>query len=417
MITLPINLRKYVPAKLISAWSKYGDWVILAILLSFIFLPLSQVILPVNLSTPLFVLLGIFVLIGLAFKGISKPLLICIGLFGLFLAFGFGMGLYRHIAVKNIILSGTYYIKPILFLLLGYLFVTPKVFKKFMWITFFFMVISIPVFVLFGSQLIEISRVRLNDIGFFVPKSIFFSATKIDDYSALPRNPSFLFSYLDTSYVFLFITSMFIVSLKKKMHMVNGLTSLVLSFIGFITTFTRSTFIALPITIVSAVVLRIKNPKIVAGLLFVTTLITVAAIAIFWNKFLAIFVQQDSAAIHITNITDVFARMLKFPLGSGLGSSNWQGQASHPIYFYSEGSFFTTIVELGIQIVPWFGIVAYALFKRSRIVLLPIYLGFLVVSLLLPIGFSTQFLILFCVAFGILLNSKDYGEKSLYMPH
>src|SRR5690606_19413277 len=121
-------------------------------------------------------------------------------------------------------------------------------------------------------------------------------------------------------------------------------------------------------------------------LLFVAA-VALIGIILFFDTLYFLVVTQASAIVHWENIGDSLLRIAQYPFGTGFGTSGWQGFSQSPLYMYAEGSLFTGMIEMGFFYLIWQVIVGVFFFFMSRKVLFPLYLGFFVVSILLPIGF------------------------------
>jgi hypothetical protein len=65
------------------------------------------------------------------------------------------------------------------------------------------------------------------------------------------------------------------------------------------------------------------------------------------------------------------------------------------------------MIEMGILFFIWQCVIGVFMFFMSKKVLFPLYLGFFIVSLLLPIGFSTYFTLLFFGYAGVIYHQQQ----------
>lgn len=393
-----------------------NDIIVLFLFLFFIS-PVIQLISGVNITNLLFLVTGITTVYGFLTKGLSKYHLVALVIFGAFLLFGAINGYLNHFQLRNIIYELTYYLKPFVFFYFALYFVRPIHFKRLLWLIFWGMIITIPLYIFSAPDFIDLSRVRLRNIGYEISDSAYFSGTLLKNGFVVPRNPTFLLSYLDSAYVLFFLSAFYVVTLKSLKN-ISKILLIIISGLLFLTTFTRSALIALPVAVLTWLFMNVKSRNIKLGIVGFCIIAGLLSLAIFYNQIVFLFFHQESASIHWVNIFDALKQLSKYPLGTGLGSSGWQGDSTSPLYMYSEGSIFTSLLELGIQFIGWYIALAVFVWNKSKKVLFPILSGYFVIALLLPIGFSTQFNLLFFVALGILSKPDSFlrePKESLYL--
>jgi|GEM_PF-2989858 len=385
----------------------------LVIIFTFLFFltPIINLITTVNLSTLLFVLMTVIIILQFLQKKLPRKMIILFIIFALSLIPGLLIGFFVF-AYNPISVIGAffYYLKPPAFFLFGYYLLSEKRIEKINILLLLFGIAAFPFYILFPFELIQYSRIHLRLLGFTITDSIYFSATELRD-SVLPRNPTLLLSYLDSAYVYYFVTSFFIILLKKTKSLFAEVPLILSGLVIFLSTFTRTTLIALPITVGVWIFLGIKNKYIKYSIVALLIIGGLGTMILFYNQLHFLFVTQGSAAIHWENKGAAIERLIQYPFGTGVGSSGWKGDSSSSFYFYSEGSAFTSLLELGVPFAIWYLFLGVYSWIVSRKLLFPLFLGFFVVSLFLPIGFSTQFTILFFGLMGYITRKYESRTK------
>lgn len=390
-----------------------ADSLITLFLVIFFFNNFIHFITDINISFGVFIFLAILVTYRIITKFPSKWIFIVLIAYSAFLFIGVITGIYYKLPLTLIISQLFYYLKPPAFFLFGYYFVSEKAFHKTVEIIFWIMFITTPFFMIFPKEFIEFSRIRLRALGYPISDSEYFSGTLITGIGVIPRNPSLLFSYLDTSYALFFLSAYYTNQIKTFVDYKNigkTFTSIVI----FLTTFTRSAIGGLGLAIAGILFFKVKNFKQKATFIAVLGIITTFIILIFWSQIYYLLVKQVSAIVHWENIWHSIVRIVEYPLGSGLGSAGWSAikSSSVPeIFFYAEGGIFTAMIELGLQFIIWFFILGYIVWRISPKFLFPLYMGFLLISIVLPIPFSTQFTLLFFVYLGTTLQHNSFVVK------
>ncbi len=290
-----------------------------------------------------------------------------------------------------------YYMKPILFFLMGYLFVSVNRFKSLMLLTFWITAIGTFVFFL-KSDFFLAAALDKNPDGQGIAHFFAIGGQYI-------RNCSVYLSPLDTAFICFFMTTFF--------HQKGKTWMLMISFACLILTLTRSAIIAsIMYFCVYHFTIRKWNSRIVY--LFVLFICLFTVVTVFYSKVEFLLFKDGSALMHISNFLEVATDAIRFPFGHGIGYSGWSaiGQKNH---LYSEGSFQTTILENGFLFVVFYFFIGYILFKESKVKAFPIYVGFFIASLMIPIGFSTLFNLIFFTYLGIIFKSDEV--KNCYNSH
>jgi hypothetical protein len=362
--------------------------------------PILFVLTGVNVNDPIY---GLFVLcLGLRpLKGdrISFPRnLIAISLtFFILIACGIGVGFFNGYKSSIIFTEALYYLKPVIFLLYGYFYLNETSFNKLTFFGFWIVVIG--------------SLVYFSNPPFFIEKAIE-KAHEVQGvghfyaiHHTMLRNSSLLLSPLETGYVLFFMTS-YLYAYKPFKHpnfyFIVSASLLVL-------TYTRSVIIGF---ILAFVLFKLLEANVIKKIYFLFLFIIIAIFVgiIYLNQLALIFIQDGSAVLHLRNLTEGVWVILDRPFGYGIGYSGFGSLQSTTDKFYSEGSFFTSIIENGILFLFFYICIFFYLNQVSRNKLLPIYLGFLTASMLIPIGFSTIFNCLFFSYLGIIIKREKSTE-------
>lgn len=392
----------------IKDYPAYDNAIVLFLFLFFL-TPLIVLFTGVSISTPLFLIVLLAVLFGYLAKGFPRKGLIVVVLFGVSILPGIAIAFINDIPLKHIILALTYYLKIPAFFTFFYYYVSEKHFTRLVWLVLWGMLAAFPLYALTPGEFIDASRERLRALGYFVSDSIYFSGTKLTEWITFPRNPGFLLSYLDSAYVLYFVTTFFIVTTRTVKEALQRLWIIALSGFLFLSTFTRSTLIALPVSAVSWAYFGLLKGKQRLYLLLFVAAVALIGIILFFDTLYFLVVTQASAIVHWENIGDSLLRIAQYPFGTGFGTSGWQGFSQSPLYMYAEGSLFTGMIEMGFFYFIWQAIVGVFFFFMSRKVLFSLYLGFFVVSILLPIGFSTFFTLLMFGYAGVIYYQQQHG--------
>jgi hypothetical protein len=361
----------------------------------------------ISLSTPLFLATLFAVIFGFLAKGFPRKGLLLILIFGVTLLPGIILGFLNSIPAKHIALELTYYLKIPAFFGFFYYYVSEKHFKRLIWIILWAMILTFPLYALTPGEIIDASRDRLRALGYFVSDSIYFSGTKLTEWITFPRNPGFLLSYLDSAYTLYFISAFFIVTAKNIKELIQRLWVIIVSTFLFLSTFTRSTIIALPVSAVSWAYFGLLKGRERIYLFAFIGIVGIIGLLFAFDTLYFLAVKQASAIVHWENIGESLIRISQYPFGTGFGTSGWQGFSQSPLYMYAEGSIFTGMIEMGILFFIWQCVIGVFMFFMSKKVLFPLYLGFFIVSLLLPIGFSTYFTLLFFGYAGVIYHQQQ----------
>ena len=349
---------------------------------------------------------------------LTKRLALFLGMYLLILSWGLFESQFYNIAFSSAIKEFAYYMKPILFFIIGLVSLSKKSFEKVCIFTFLTMVIGTIFVLINSSKMVEFSSSRLLAMGYddkgikvhiwsfnilFANAFRWFWPT---ENGSILRNPTFMLSPLDSGYILAFLSLYFLLLRKtKKSFCFFG----IISFLMLVSTFVRSAlimfFVALLINSIC------KSGKFAVFYIILIVLVLVLFVSSFYNELQYIFLLEGSASIHNNNLIEGLQHIAKYWMGTGIGSSGWQGDPSSEFYVYSEGSLFTSIIENGFAIIMVYATMWMCLYYRSKFLLFPIYIGYLTASMLIPIGFSTGFNLLFFSAFGIIVR-EYYLNKS-----
>lgn len=365
------------------------------IIYGFFFTPLIYLLFSYHVGNIFFVFILFF--LSISINKIKYNFFYLITFYMVFLVISLIVGfIYYDVPIKISLSHMLYYYKPLVFYLFGFFYIRNNVnFNK--------LTISILIFMIIGTI------VSIYYYDFFAQKAIekFLgnnsAANSLEEsmglllaFSFIPRNITFLLSPLETSFVMFFITSYFYFNSKKLYFSISTII--------LISAFARSAMIAF---IVSVFLRKFILMKQLNRFIYITIFISLILIIIiyFFEQFQFIFINDGSASIHIENLRDALLHISRYPLGLGLGNSGWNG--SNSVYFlYSEGSFFTTLIENGIFFTLFYLLIGIDLYNKSKIFLFPIFIGYIVASLLIPIGFSTLFNLLFFSYYGVLSRER-----------
>lgn len=334
----------------------------------------------------------------------SVNFLFVLGSYCLVVGFAMVLGFFRGLQVAIIFKEALYYFKPVLFLFFGLFFLNEKRFRHL--IFWGFLVVA------FGAI------VFYNDPAFYIGKAIEKTpeAEGVGHFYAIHhtvlRNSSLLLSPLETGYTLFFIASYFLIFYDGKWRWFLLVTSVAL----LAATWTRSVVIGFLLTFLTYRLVNARTVKKLYVLIAFGLVITVATIA-YYDDLHLILIEDASATSHFRSLTGGIDVILKRPWGYGMGFSGFGSLLSTEETFYSEGSFFTSIIEAGVLFVFFYWCVYYYLNRVSKRKFLPVYVGFLAASMLIPIGFSTIFAALFFSYLGIIIKNDLPGPENSYHTH
>jgi len=370
------------------------------------------------LNNYVFILLLLFLIISrLTVKTISNKIVIYTCCYMMLLIFALLMSQLYNISIKNAIYQLLYYIKPMLFFLVGYYYIDRKEYNKLVCYVFLIMCLGTIYTYFKSNDLIAIINSRMSELGYqsnsesnkahiwvFNPVyRILFGKMWITDGGLILRNPTLLLSPLESGFVLAFISSFFMIksNLTSKKYYLLYIISIIL----LITTFVRTSWIYF---IISFLLFHLMDKNKIKKAMITGSFIIVFIIVfnIFNEQIKYLLFHESSASIHNDNLSSGLKHIFKYIFGTGLGSSGWRGDTLSKYYLYSEGSIITSIIENGIQFVFVYMILFVKIFERSPKIMLPLLIAFLTGSFLLPMGFSTFFGILFFTMLGMILNRK-----------
>jgi hypothetical protein len=398
------TLRKFITIEKVS----------IVLFLLFFAAPFLTIPFGFNVSNITFLISAVWVLFLVIYKRLDKKTFIFLILYGLSLLPAIAIAQLNGIGLSHTIGQFEYYLKPPLFFLIGYLGISKETFRPLLLITFLFMfgsamlyTIDLPASVSLASDRFQV--LNPNDgTQKFAPDAPLhaFQEAKYPVIGRVLRNGSLFFNALDSGFAFFFMTSYFVMEFfntkRKKQNFVLGL----LSTIGLILAIVRSAMIGTAIASAIRLFQHIPSRKTRIVLLTLGTIAGLLLIFLFQDIFMKIFVTEGSATIHAENKLGAIEQITKFPFGTGLGSSGYDLDPQFEYSFYSEGSFYTNIIEHGIWFTVWYFIVGFITYVVSKKTLFPIYVGFIIASLLIPIGFATHFMLLFFSYLGAEVKSS-----------
>ena len=371
-------------------------------------------IISVPVTSLMFVIILLLLVYSLFIKTISYKLHLLTFLYLSMLAIGSLQGVYNDIPLKNVLGEYVYYLKPVFFFFLGYHFSRRNNFdySQTAKLSLVIMAAGTILAFLFPHHLVDLASKRLSVSSsivygdsqlqhYWVYNPVFttlFGWLWVTDGGFLLRNPSLLLSALETGFVSFFLSAYFL-QYKEKYHWFYFLSSIII----LITSFGRSAWIGFIITSVVIFFQRSKPLTRSLGLLFALG-ITAFVFAKFFEELRFLFLLEGSASIHLTNLQDAVKHIITNPLGTGLGTSGWNGYTDSTYYLYSEGSLLTSMIELGFPFLLFQLFLLLQVYLKSKKLLFPHYCGFLGASFFLPIGFSTFFIALFYSYIGCEFN-------------
>lgn len=120
--------------------------------------------------------------------------------------------------------------------------------------------------------------------------------------------------------------------------------------------------------------------------------------------------SDGSFMLHFENLNAVLNYLIKNPWGYGMSSSGYVSVIAKRDAMYSEGSFFTTLIECGVQSLILFLLLGIYCFRKG-LFSLSLFLFYFSISLVLPIGFSTPFCFLFFGTLGALSHLNENSNS------
>lgn len=375
----------------------------------FILAPVLEASLKAHVTTVLFLAtLSIVLICLLRIRIINKYILLyaittlVLTLFGCVIAKAHGINL--EIATK----SSLYYLKPVVFLFAGYFLFSSSSYRKLIVFANCYFILGTVLFYYSQGDLLNLAHERVFLLGIKVNEGYNFSTVPILGF--VQRNTTLVLGALESSYALFFIVCYFFqhyLDFKRWQYLVFS----ILSIIMLILTVTRSSMIATAVAAFFLTSQRLKkgvSKRISAIALIVLVSATFLLLGNHVHEWLVV---EGSATIHRENLIETTRKIVDNPFGTGLGTSGWKGATESPYYLYSEGSTLTTLIELGVQSLVLPALTLFICCKYSKKFLFPVFSGYFIASLLIPIGFSTLFLLLFYVMVGVLIKENCNGNS------
>jgi len=376
----------------------------LSIYYSFFLTGLLFIAIEKNIGDVLFLsLLLVFCLKIFKLSGLSNKVVLFILLYISVLLFSLSITVVKDIPVLLGVKQMFYYLKPLAFLVIGYLVLTRPFFEQYVKIIASFMFLGAFSFYLAPHFFIDstLSKVGLAQEG----------VGYLYSFSSLIRNTTFLLSPLDSSFVMFFLSFHFFykyfISWRK-----SYLAMFIASGITLLTTLTRSSLLALILAICIFIYLKSSMKKRIY-IFFILICLIIGLGAYFNQELYFIFFIDGSASMHHDNLNEVLSHIANgYFLPSGLATSGWVTNGM-PFNIYSEGSLFATIIENGFMFLVFYIVLFYSTYIYSRDYLFPIVCGYILAAMLIPIGFSTLFNLLFFSYLGICINEHFQEKRTL----
>ena len=338
-------------------------------------------------------------------KRFKKGIFIFVLIYLSIITFGIINGVFNKVSIKIVLSQTLYYFKPLIFFFFGYFFVKKKQFLLLVKWVLIYSLIGTIFFYLNRSFYIEAIISKFSVYG----ENISIETLRIwnpETGFVIYRNPTLLFHVLDSGFILFFISSFYFLQNRNKNYSLIFVATIIL-----ISTLTRSAVLAFFTMLIIFYYFRLSLLKRIVLVIFIGVFVFTLYMH-FSKQIEFLFIKQGSAKIHLENLINAIKHIQKHPLGTGIGTSGWKGDINNILYLYSEGSILTTIIENGMQFLIIYILIGIYFFYNSRNQLFPIYCGYLVASMLIPIGFSTLFNLLFFVYASIL--EKENGKESLY---
>jgi len=314
--------------------------------------------------------------------------------------YSFFVGLTYGFNIKIMCVEFYYYLKPFVFYIFGLSSIIT--FRK-----SFFLKNLIPIlmigtllFVLFPIQFVEAAHAKSGigrGWGHFISFKYFL------------RSGSFFLSPLETAFVSSFLGIYFFYYRSKfrfgKIYFLLATYCLLLSI-------TRSVILIYGVSILflflsTSIGSTGRNMKWI-----IPTIVSLIIVGAGWYAKGYLIKYDGSIMLHFDNLNTTLAYLIKNPWGYGMSSSGYTAVMAGRDAIYSEGSFFTYIIECGIQSIILFGLLAYYCWTKG-VLCQTLFLFYILVSFVLPIGFSTPFCFLF---FG-LLGAFNVRNENHYSHH
>jgi hypothetical protein len=309
--------------------------------------------------------------------------------------YGFGIAMKNDLLLSAVFQRIKDYVRPPLFILCGYLFFKKRNFDLFLIVLLFFLIAgsimyySNPAY--FIMQSLIKSDLPLENAGTFVSFAIL-------------RNGSVLLTPLETGFVCFFLMYHFIVkSQDNRMYLLWAAVSCAI----LITTYTRSAMLALVIALLTRAILFSKAKMILFIVFFIIACLLAIAYLCYSDVINYVLFNNPSSEVHFSNFYRAIGHIGSNLFGYGLGSSGLKGDLSSSFYVYSEGSLFTNLIEIGLPILLIYFLLGYYTFQHSPFYLFPAFTGFTIASVMIPIGLSMFFAMVFYTACGTVMRKGD----------
>jgi hypothetical protein len=297
-------------------------------------------------------------------------------------------GILNGYRKQEIIQELYYYSKSIIFYFLGIINITPYKTSNFLKNITEIIFTGTIIFFTFPELFVEAAHIK-SGIGS--------GWGHFTSFNFLLRSGSIFLSPLETAFVSSFIGIYFF---YYRNSIKNGNLYFYVSTLCLLLSITRSVTIIYSICIIY-IYLKKRNLvsfKWASWAIPLTLSILVTLVGLYLKE---IIIKNDgSIMLHFENLTNILTHIKYNPFGYGMSSSGYASVLAGRDNLYSEGSFFTYIIECGIQSIILFLILAYISIKKGTLAQ-SLFVFFILVSFVLPIGFSTPFCFLY---FGYLGN-------------
>lgn len=289
-----------------------------------------------------------------------------------------------------------YYLKPLLFFMLGYFFLRPELFAVLARFLFWFSLAGSLVFYLYSDTFIRVAaeHAGVTSYGYY------------EAFGLLSRDISWYLSPLEFSALCMFLTFYFSTGTGDRSR-----TKTIVSVLMIIATLSRSVLIG---AFVAYAASKLKPRAITIATAIMVASVLVAIAFAFSSFFFQFMVSEGSASVHYENLFSSAKLISAHPLGFGIGASGFPGYGSTSLkhYFYSEGTIPTMLIEIGWTAVPLLVLLGYGSFKVSSDFGC-LYLGFMFSSLFVPVGLSTYFICLYFLYYGMKLSGLRHLKNSI----
>lgn len=312
--------------------------------------------------------------------------------------YSFLVGINNGYTIQSMMKEFYYYAKPFIFFLFGINSI--KIFHESRYFKYLSLLLALGtiLFYLFPTEFISASHVKSKigeGWGHFLTFKVFL------------RSGSFLLSPLETSFISAFLGLYFF---HNRNHFLLGWQFFQLASICLLMSMTRSVILAYFISVLflflstrfalSGKWIKWILPGFLGSIILLVGLISKDYI-----------IKNDgSIMLHFTNLDKVLTFISNNPWGYGMSSSGFISVLEGRDAMYSEGSLFTYLIECGIQSTLLFGLLGWYCLKKG-VLSTTFFLFYLMVSLVLPIGFSSTFDFMF---FGFLGSISNWNANRYF---